>query len=345
MSFFSLSPARPSTSTMSDRLAQTLGHLSSAPAAAATASSSAASGYEFSVNRNGRLTAAQRDFYEKNGFIVIKGVVPPSDLEAYRERFVKLCNREVESPPMMTVMRDLSNAKDRHLKGEQIINKVQHFEDDDVLFSYCKHPAVLDYVESFIGGDIMSVHTMLINKPPHVGALGRHPLHQDLHYFPFRPANRVVCAWTAMERVSKANGCLVALPGTHKGTLLEHDYPEWGDQGGVNKMYHGVKGISKDDSAMAYLEMDPGDTVFFHPILIHGSGANMTSGYRKAISCHYASSECHWIDVKGTSQEFVAEEIADLLKKMTKGADLSLTIQDIFRYKSRLVRGEYGELV
>lgn len=55
----------------------------------------------------------------------------------------------------------------------------------------------------------------------------RHPLHQDLHYFPFRPADRVVCSWTAMQKVNRENGCLVVLPGTHKGELLQHDYPEW----------------------------------------------------------------------------------------------------------------------
>ena len=52
-------------------------------------------------------------------------------------------------------------------------------------------------------------------------------MHQDLHYFPFRPANRIVCAWTAMEKVHRGNGCLVVVPGTHKGELLEHGYPDW----------------------------------------------------------------------------------------------------------------------
>ncbi|CAJ0920836.1 unnamed protein product, partial [Mesorhabditis belari] len=34
-----------------------------------------------------------------------------------------------------------------------------------------------------------------------------------------------------------------------------------------------------------------GDTVFFHPILIHGSGTNRTTGFRKAISCHFANDD------------------------------------------------------
>lgn len=92
---------------------------------------------------------------------------------------------------------------------------------------------------------------------------------QDLHYFPFRPSNRIVCAWTAMEKIDEKNGCLQVIPGTHKNVgLLQHDYPDW--EGGVNKMYHGVRGFENDKKVP--LHMNKGDTVFFHPLLIHGSG-------------------------------------------------------------------------
>ena len=51
-------------------------------------------------------------------------------------------------------------------------------------------------------------------------------------------------------------------------------------QGGVNKMYYGI--MDYDPSYhRVHLEMDAGDTVFFHPLLIHGSGMNRTSGFRK----------------------------------------------------------------
>ena len=45
-------------------------------------------------------------------------------------------------------------------------------------------------------------------------------------------------------------------------------------------MYHGIKDFDPNASMM-HLEMDAGDTVFFHPLLIHGSGANTTKGFRK----------------------------------------------------------------
>lgn len=45
-------------------------------------------------------------------------------------------------------------------------------------------------------------------------------------------------------------------------------------------MYHGI--MDFDPAAKrVHLEMEAGDTVFFHPLLIHGSGMNRTDGFRK----------------------------------------------------------------
>ena len=57
-------------------------------------------------------------------------------------------------------------------------------------------------------------------------------------------------------------------------------------------MYYGIQDFDFKNTNLVHLEMEQGDTVFFHPLLIHGSGANRTAGFRKAISCHYAASEC-----------------------------------------------------
>lgn len=46
----------------------------------------------------------------------------------------------------------------------------------------------------------------------------------------------------------------------------------------------------------------------------------------QAISCHYASCDCHYIDVKGTSQEIIEREILDVAR--TKyGIDPSVTLK------------------
>lgn len=142
-----------------------------------------------------------------------------------------------------------------------------------------------------------------------------------------------------MEKINKQNGCLVVIPGTHKGEFLEHGYPKW--EGGVNKMYYGIQSIDIEKANLVHLEMEKGDTVFFHPLLIHGSGANRTNGFRKAISCHYAASECNFIDVTGTIQEAFKNEVEVLAnKKFGLSAEHKIDINEIWRLKSRLVCGK-----
>jgi len=48
-------------------------------------------------------------------------------------------------------------------------------------------------------------------------------------------------------------------------------------------MYHGIQKFDTNADRI-HLEMGTGDTVFFHPLLIHGSGMNRTSGFRKVNS-------------------------------------------------------------
>lgn len=234
-------------------------------------------------------------------------------------------------------MRDVDIAKSQDTADEKVISKIQDFQEDEELFRYCTLPHILKYVECFTGPNIMAMHTMLINKPPDTGKkTSRHPLHQDLHYFPFRPSNNIVAAWTAMEHVDRSNGCLVVLPGTHRGSLEPHGYPQW--EGGVNIMYHGIQDL-KRDSPRLYLVMEEGDTVFFHPLLIHGSGRNRTLGFRKTISCHFASANCHYIDVKGTQHEDIEKEMKQVVKQKGVVAD-DFSMKDIWKFRARLVKGE-----
>lgn len=97
-------------------------------------------------------------------------------------------------------------------------------------------------------------------------------------------------------------------------------------QNGVNKMYHGVRGY--DDHPVVHLSMEKGDTVFFHPILIHGSGANHTQGFRKAISCHYSCAEMKFIDIRGTLQENIAKEVEELVQR--RGFNITFEVPEEF---------------
>ncbi|XP_050392027.1 phytanoyl-CoA dioxygenase, peroxisomal [Patella vulgata] len=283
---------------------------------------------------NNRLSMKQRQFYEDNGYIVIKNLVSNEKLGIYKDRFKRICKKEVSVPGML-IMKDVAVTSSEYVPGEKAVAKIQDIVLDEILFGYCCLPELIDYVECFTGPDIDARHTMLINKPPDTGSKSsRHPMHQDLHYFPFRPANRIVCAWTAMVNVTKENGCLVVVPGTHKEKLLPHCFPDW--ENGVNKMYHGIQNYDLNQPRV-HLEMEPGDTVFFHPILIHGSGVNRTQEFRKAISCHFASSTCAYIDVAGSTQENIADEVIEIAKKRL-GRKVDISYEDIWEFRNRAVR-------
>ena len=83
----------------------------------------------------------------------------------------------------------------------------------------------------------------------------------------------------------------------------------------------------------------------------HGSGRNLTPNYRKAISCHFVSGDCRFIDVKGTIQEELEGEMRELLKIKIKrmGATMddeyakSFQMKDVWEMKSRIVQG--GQMI
>ncbi|MGE4605313.1 MAG: phytanoyl-CoA dioxygenase family protein [Myxococcota bacterium] len=237
-----------------------------------------------------RLTDKMVEHYWEHGYTLVPGVFDKKRIQDYLDRFDGLVEGTIPRADNMLVMRDIMIAKgavQARNRAEEIA-KIQDFESDEVLWSYVTDPHLLDCIDRIVGHDVFTLHTMLINKPPNVD--GRHPLHQDLLYFPFRPADKIVAGWTALERITKENGCLTVVPGSHHNGLLKHENPDWEY---LNGAYFGAQGVGAETERV-YIEMEPGDTVLFHPITLHGSGRNKTQGFRRAISAHFASTECEW---------------------------------------------------
>ncbi|KAG5893746.1 hypothetical protein JTB14_001390 [Gonioctena quinquepunctata] len=284
------------------------------------------------THENSTFTEEQKLFYEENGYFVIRNNVKPELLDKMCRRFIDICEGKTQEYSTLLIMDPVLRKKG--VSGQYAVNKLQDYLYDEILWEYASNKDVVDVVKNIIGPNITAVHSMLINKPPDSDpSISKHPLHQDLHYFPFRPAHKIVASWTAMERVDEKNGCLYVVPGSHKNSpLYEHVYPK----GHKHAFYHGVQGM--DHLPKIHVVMEKGDTVFFHPLLLHGSGPNFTKGFRKAISCHYADSNCDFIDVHNTTQENIAKEIEKVAEK--RGVRLSFV--DIWKLRSRLVRGSPG---
>uniref|UniRef100_A0A8C8A6X9 phytanoyl-CoA dioxygenase n=1 Tax=Otus sunia TaxID=257818 RepID=A0A8C8A6X9_9STRI len=235
------------------------------------------------------LTTERRQFYKDNRYLLVQKLVSDEDIERFRKEFVRICNKEVNPPGVLLMRHEIH--RPNFIRSEKTVNKVHDFQEDGELFRHCTLPElkILKYFECFTGPNLMA---MRINKLPDLGNLSsHHPMHQDLHYFPFQPADGTVCSWTAMERDHQDKGCLVVQPGTHKQPLKPHGYPEW--ESLPIKFFHGLLDYD-ETSPRVHIIMKKRDTVFFQPLFIHGS---------RSISCRFASSECCYTDVKNMIQE------------------------------------------
>ena len=249
------------------------------------------------------LTAAQLDQYRRDGFILLEGLISEEKIARWSRRFEDLVLGKVERPAKLVIMKDVFVAKGEVVPASPLhaITKILSFEEDPVLWQYTLDEALLAAVQSIAGESLFTISSNVFNKPP--GVDSRHPLHQDLRYFAYRPADKIVAAWTAMDATTRQNGCLSVIPGSHESGLREHGNPDWEH---VNFGFFAAEGINPE--TRVHVEMAPGDTLLFHPLLIHGSGRNRSDGFRRAISTHYASQECKRPD-RARKREPVTKEV------------------------------------
>ena len=233
------------------------------------------------------LSEMQLQQYSEEGYLLLPQLVPADTLADLNQRFLDIVMGLHPCSGAMKIMRDVMVVKgaiepETALHG---VNKLFCLEDDDVLNRFAALPELVRCVQCLIGDEIYSLTSNVFNKPPRVD--GKHPLHQDIRYFSMRPVSTIVASWTAMLPTSRANGCLAVIPGSHRQGVLTHGTPDW------DYLNHGFFGIEDLDlERRQHVEMQPGDTLLFHPLLIHGSGRNRTDEFRRAISVHYASARC-----------------------------------------------------
>jgi phytanoyl-CoA hydroxylase len=234
-----------------------------------------------------RLDADPLECYVRDGFVLLKGLFSQASLEGFDIRFQALVNQTAPLSARMKIMNDVMVVKGAVTarSAEHAVNKLMSFEDDPALFDFVTDPDLLRCVRGLLGDDVYSVSTNVFNKPP--GVDGRHPMHQDLRYYRIRPPEGIVGVWTAIRPAPRETGCLAVIPGSHKRGLLQHGSPDWEY---LNHGFHGVQGV--DRAKRVHVEMDPGDTLLFHPLLVHGSGRNRSDQFRRAISVHYAAADC-----------------------------------------------------
>lgn len=148
------------------------------------------------------------------------------------------------------------------------------------MFARCE--TIVNSAEEILGGEVYHYHSKMIMKDAKVG--GAWAWHQDYGYwyqngvlFPL-----LTSAFIAVDPATRENGCMQVLKGSHLMGRIDHVLT--GDQAGANmeRVHEAEKRLE-----LVYVEMDPGDVLFFHANLLHRSDQNRSDKPRWAMICCY----------------------------------------------------------
>ena len=213
------------------------------------------------------LTTQERQFYEENGYLLRKGLVPLVWI-ADVEREVDRIHERMAAQPADGV--GVAWEEFDEPEPPRRIKQLMHSEViSPTLDRILRCDAMLDIVEDLIGPDISLYHSKLLPKAGGDGTAI--PWHQDYAYWKTddnRPA--MVNCQLAIRRCNLENGCICFVPGSHRRGLQEHERSR--ETFGVYLPGH----YRERDDAVA-VEMEPGDGVFFNALIVHGSAPNRSA--------------------------------------------------------------------
>ena len=221
------------------------------------------------------VSTADVKAYEENGYLVVPGLVSSQEVEALRADAVKLCRGGYghgRLPPVDPSLDD-EEAMSRYLCLHQ-----PHKISPVMLDAGVCHAGMAEVLSKLIGPDVKCMQSMLFIKPP--GFQGQ-AWHQDEIFIPTRDRS-LTGGWIALDDATEQNGCMWAIPGSHKGVLYEqraHDNPDEFD--GVGESY----GFETSDEVPVAAKT--GDVVFFNGYLLHRSFRNRSDVYRRVLVNHY----------------------------------------------------------
>jgi len=220
------------------------------------------------------LTEEQSKQFETEGYLIVKGVFRPQELDEIRTTFDEIAQTTVPGH----FEPDLDGGSGDPLKRYPRVMHPHRFH--PVGMKYMLHPGVFAILEDLYGEEAYAAQSMFYYKPP--GSRGQ-ALHQDNFYLKVEPGN-CIAAWTAVDRCDEENGCMLLVPKTNTYDIVCPDMAD-ADESFTT---HYVKPPKEEKPVPAVME--PGDVLFFNGNLIHGSYRNKSKDrFRRAFICHYAN--------------------------------------------------------
>jgi ectoine hydroxylase-related dioxygenase (phytanoyl-CoA dioxygenase family) len=208
-----------------------------------------------------RISAAQAEAYDRDGFFVLEDAIPPRDLE----RLVA----EID-PREAKVERFLQNAEGGRFfiaRAGEITFSTHLVKQSPWLREFCASESFRDLGHDLIGPDVRLYWDQAVYKKP--GNPEDFPWHQDNGYAFVRPQQYVTC-WIALTAATLENGCPWVVPGLHRRGTLRHWMTDLGWR------------CLEEAPGAVPLALRPGSIAVFSSLTPHRTGPNTTADVRKA---------------------------------------------------------------
>ena len=264
------------------------------------------------------LDEDRREAWERDGFVVLPGFVPPDRVESLRRRIDDLVAGYASQGLPDGAATVFSTTEQTHAQDDwfltsadvirpffengafdadgnlvapmdRALNKMGHaLHDLDPAFDQFSRTADLASLVAELGvTDPLLLQSMVIFKPPRIG--GEVVCHCD-HSFLWTDPQTVVGLWFALDDATVANGCMWAIPGGHVGgarTRFRLD----GTGGTTTDV---LDPTPYDHGDLVPVEAEAGTLVAFHGCLPHWSGANTSDRPRLAYTLHVIDGTAHY---------------------------------------------------
>ncbi|CAL1408502.1 unnamed protein product [Linum trigynum] len=256
----------------------------------------------------GALSADQLSLFASQGYLVVESFASSAEIDGMRKRMDQLlhdfdCSSAMNQQKEMNEFMYESAEKvsfffeekafddEGNLKQpkEVSMSKVGHalHELDPVFKDYSRSEKITSVLQSLGYKRPVIIQSVYIFKQPGIGA--EVPPHQDNSTLYTEPKTTCTGLWLALEDATTANGCMWAIPGSHRNGL-------------VRRLIRGEQGLQFDQPSPSYeqsdfvaIEAKAGSLVLIHGDLVHRSFENQSPKSRHAFSAHVVDTVgCKW---------------------------------------------------
>jgi ectoine hydroxylase-related dioxygenase (phytanoyl-CoA dioxygenase family) len=227
------------------------------------------------------LTQEQFEEYEELGFVHSIPILSEPEVAYYRAEVEKTC--------------------------QAIGSSVTRLDNIHFFFRWAwdlsTHPRLLDCLEQLLGPDIVLKSTRLFYK------YGRSNSYVGWHQDGVTERledGRSPAVWLGLTAATVENGCLRVVPRSHRQGFLQHEARPIQDTfaGNTNLVQQQLRSRARVDELSGKitivppdanepfdLVMRPGEMSIHHPVILHGSNANLSSEPRIGLSASYSTPE------------------------------------------------------